>query len=301
LIHGGEDTTSQLIEYASYAAIRSFRQNAGTDITGIYFNKFMSIINHELKESGMNIHMPHCWYLWGDEIVRYAMPDQLRWDHGDQEATRVSWKGAAPALSSRDGEIRDRIDEIIASTLATFPSGNVRQIVDHVYSYAPFSFQREYRKVRISFEDVQGSTIIPKEYGSRRIIPLLRAALSEFPKAEFPEVARKIGPFEEILTTILVEDDSFGLSNEISEEFWSHFCHHLRLHKKGHENVPQGTLQVWREAREWNDHTYSMSLSDHALGLVEAGQDVSGILSGMAERRREELKEFDSIVDRFTA
>ena len=66
----------------SYLFLKKYREKTGTDSSGVLFNKYMTLLNRALLYKGVDMHLPHCWYRWGDEVVRYCLPF-IDWNHDD--------------------------------------------------------------------------------------------------------------------------------------------------------------------------------------------------------------------------
>ncbi|MFO8051471.1 MAG: hypothetical protein R6V01_07215 [Thermoplasmatota archaeon] len=67
---------SSPLEKAVYLAINKFHNKESRPPTGVYFNKVMSILHHRSK-SKYDLRLPHCWYRWGDEVVRRCLPNEV--------------------------------------------------------------------------------------------------------------------------------------------------------------------------------------------------------------------------------
>lgn len=51
-------------------------------VKGMTFNRFMTQLNYSLQsEKNTDIRLPHCWYRWGDEVVRDHLGSYTKWNH----------------------------------------------------------------------------------------------------------------------------------------------------------------------------------------------------------------------------
>lgn len=85
-----------LIPLASYLAIEACQDRFENPPRGLYFNKVLSLLHRQFQDLGVDIGLPHCWYRYGDEVVRYEMPSPLVWDHEATDKTTVLWDGDPP-------------------------------------------------------------------------------------------------------------------------------------------------------------------------------------------------------------
>lgn len=289
------------LSFASYTVIKGHTREAGRIPTGLYFNKMMSLLHSELKEECFDLKLPHCWYRWGDEVVRYRMPSALVWDHEEANITHVSWDGDVPHIgdAALSKSIKVHVSEL---TKEYSGDGKIDEAVNEVYAKAPFEFQRKYKACRDAFSDLKRANFYTTGYGPNYIWPKMVEAFKSFPKDDFPIVARSLPAMEELMKVVLHQPDpDYGCVNEISEEFWTWFCYYLRLHPKGHENVPDETLEVWREKLEWENERFHRMLGDRVLDIRERHPSIkkNNILGPIASERSRTSKQEDDIISSF--
>lgn len=237
----------------------------GSPPTGLYFNKALSLLHKELGDDGYDLGLPHCWYRWGDEVVRARIPSQVMWDHDVK--THVGWAGSAPARPTDElGEaMAERLDEILKDFSA---QDHIEDMVDRVYAYAPFEFQRAYRSVRHAIYDA-GQSPLGLDAVAQVLDGLIREALEKFPREDFPDVAYYADCAFTAATTTLRQDASqLALVAEALEKFWEFWCYHLRLHDQGHENVPDTTLAVWNEELGPQEQEYRIVFRSHLRAML---------------------------------
>jgi len=289
---------NSLAGVASYIVISKHLERTGSPPTGLYFNKIMSLLHSEARTRGIDLQLPHCWYRWGDEVVRYLMPTAIDWNHEDPNQTRVSWKGDVPfyqGLEDNLGAVKDLADELTAGYSCP---GGIERAVSEVYARAPFDFQRRYKICRDSLYGIQRSRVEMKDYGKAVLLPMFDAAFEVFPASDFPEVPDRILAFRELLRLMLQRPEpDFALVNEVSEEFWFWFCYRLRLHPAAHENVPRLTIDFWEERLEFEDDRYRKMLGDHAAEILEATD--SPLLEPLIRVRKAEGEEYRRVLESF--
>lgn len=290
------------VAYASYQVIAKHIEARGKPPTGLYFNKIMSLLHRELKREGLDIKLPHCWYRWGDEVVRYLMPNAVVWDHEEANMTTVHWKEDAPG-DICDHALKKNITYHVSELTSKYSgSRRIDDAVSEVYDEAPFDFQRKYKACRDAFAGVRGAGIRISNYGEDHIWPMLNDAFESFPANDFPHVAERVPAVRELLHKMLLkEEPPYALANEVSEEFWAWFCYYLRLNPRCHENVPRETIDHWSEVLEEEERRFRRMLGDHALDVVErcGESEISADLQHMADERMESLEEEDEILASF--
>ncbi len=278
------DTSSQdYVKYASYTFIREYSRSESEGPTGVLFNKFMTLLNVHLKDTlGKNIGLQHCWYRWGDEVVRYSMP-YLVWNHDDPRRTTVSFTDAVPEIG-RDA-VRSIIDDYVGTFIDTYsgPEG-AEMAIDDLYSNAPFEFQNEFRKLRENLRIAKDSFDFDTRIGMTR--SLYEQAMRSFPSESFPDLRLQRVQFERVFSEALDRRMSADRLQQISETFWFYFCYHLRLHRRCHENVTKETLDVWRSVLPDAFEEYEESMQSYAHYLFPEGSDDAVVSDLLAERDR---------------
>jgi len=174
------------------------------------------------------------------------MPRGLGWIHEDPPKTTVTWEGDTVEVPS-DAPIYTRISRRLDLLVEGYAvPGKLDELVDYVYSYAPFPFQDAYRRVRNMFIDLQGTEIPVEAISYSVLAPVIVRALKVFPHADFQVLSDKARAFERIIMALLqAETKGLELARELSEAFWFTFCYFLRLHPKAHQNIPDATLDYW--------------------------------------------------------
>ena len=86
------------LAYTSFKVVKEY-ENVNNEVpSGLYFNKAISFVNTNLKNAGIVLTVPHRWYRWGDEVVRYYMPRELAWTHEEDAYTKVGWIGGIQTI-----------------------------------------------------------------------------------------------------------------------------------------------------------------------------------------------------------
>jgi len=289
---------------AAYLVITSYAEKTDKSPTGLYFNKVMSLLHNKIKADGYDLQLPHCWYKWGDEVVRYLMPVAIGWNHEDPPQTTVTWKGRSPESLGQDELSKKLIRYIDDLTKQYSAPGGVEKAVDEVYALAPFEFQRRFKKCRDSIYSAMRRTVDIKDYGEKVLWPLVESACKSFLviSRDFPEVAESLPSFKASMEYVLHDRaTNYPLAYEISEEFWSWFCYFLRLHPKAHENVPRETLDVWEEKLDWETERYKKMFGDHIVELASKNPNIDKhqILREIADTRRKVFAEERDIIASF--
>jgi hypothetical protein len=291
------------VAFAAYLVIDRYKRKYGSPPRGVYFNKIMSLLYRKAKSEGFDIKLPHCWYRYGDEVVKYLMPHNIQWNHEDAYQTFVSWQGFEPEDMS-DSRLTKRLKLLVDELVDKYSEKNVNEAIEEVYSYAPFEFQRAYRKCKDSILDQMRTQVNWKNYAKDVVWPCFDSACASFPKTEFPEVADALPVFRRLMEQVLVEDASYPdyvLSKELLEEFWEWFCYFLRVHPSAYENVPRETIEFWRERLDWETERYSRILGDHVVQAASRDRSLSEdpLLGPVVDSRLKRVSEENDAISLF--
>ncbi len=254
--------------YASYKVIKEFENVNLKPPSGLYFNKALSFLNSELRREGIDIAVPHCWYRWGDEVVRYYMPGELQWTHKEDAYTIVEWNGNMPA--NPEDHIKMRIDSIVKELMEDYGKpGRIQDFVDIIYEGAPFEFQRKYKGVRDLFYSLQNSRAMDQREKQKLLLQSLKDAMEFLPSDKiFKDVVEFAPKYLRLMEYCLnYRQIDLVKLNEISEEFWFWFCYYLRTHPKAHENIDSDTITYWKGELDYQKSNFTGYFRDHALGF----------------------------------
>ena len=288
------DRQLDYVRYASDLFIRRHESMKGSPPTGVLYNKFMILLNRELKdELGENMGLPHCWYRWGDEVVRHDMPF-LVWNHDNPRQTLVTFSGPVPDISGRD-DAAAFITSFADSFIARYGGDEgFEMAIDELYSEAPFEFQNDYRVLRENLK--QAGSNIPLSNHMDLVRGLYANAMSVYPQESFGSTRMQTEQFRKVFDRALDEELTTDRLQQISETFWFYFCYHLRLHRDCHENVSAETLRIWREALPEAGEVYEEKMQNYAYYLFPDGSD-DPVINELLEDRKERLDELGSIMD----
>ncbi len=269
------DRSNILIEYSSYKVIKSYEAEKGNSPGGIYFNKSMSLINSILKTQGIDMKLPHCWYRWGDEVVKYYMPYEIKWNNEEAAYTKVSWEGDTPDFPEIG--VKNKIDNIVSDILKKYSDyGSLSDFIDLIYENAPFEFQRKYRYVREFFYLAKEKNKSINEPVKDILLPQINDALQSFPEdVHFNTVREFIPAFKRYVEYFAVSKrKDYNELEEVSEEFWFWFSYFLRLHPNAHENVSNETIMIWKEKLKSETENFYFNFTDHVLNISRDIKDV---------------------------
>ena len=280
---------------ASFIFLDKYRSRNQEDASGVMYNKFMTLLSSALKEKRIDIGLPHCWYRWGDEVVRFHMP-YLRWNHEDPGYTAVVWKGNIPRYEGDDpviSAIKDFSDDFIDEYSG---SEGMERVIDKVYENAPFKFQNEYRKLRENLK-IAKKSVPPDNYVRSVLMPLFKSAMSSFPKA-FSHMNDIKNDFMCVFAIAAEEGATTSELFDIAEDFWFFFCYHLRLNPKCHENVPRSTLDIWADILPWESEMYERNLWNNIHRFYKKhGSDPTA--DRLSEEWKRDMDEFEKLLSEY--
>jgi len=282
---------SDTVRKSSYVFIEEFRNRTGKNPTGILFNKFMVRLNRLLLSEGVDIRLPHCWYRWGDEVVRYSMP-YLDWEH-TPSGTFVSFGDShVPKIDYNDRTLSETRKFAISFIKKYSGQYGHEEAVDETYSEAPYEFQNRYRMLRESLK-ISRQNKSPDNY-EEYIGSLFNMVKESYPK-EFDIIRPRFDDFSAVFDYALDHESSREDLFDLCESFWF-FCYYLRLDKKCHANVSEETLNAWREVIPYETDIYDQILQNTAASLCEGDGSVDPTINKLLETRRIRLDEINKLL-----
>lgn len=287
------DRPIDYVKYASYIFISQYRSTCGSNPSGVMYNKFMILLNRELRDKlGKDIRLPHCWYRWGDEVVRYNMP-YLEWNHDDPHKTIVQFYGQIHNPSSRDEVLNHT--RLFAKEFISRYTGTegVDLAIDEVYSKAPFRFQNDFRTLRDNLKLAQKNITVSNHLDMVR--DLYQTAMTNYPLRSFPSTELEVTQFDRLFTKALDEGLSVDRLQQMSETFWFYFCYHLRLHKNCHANVLKSTLDIWESILPEALDIYEEKIQNYAYYLFPDGSD-DPIINRLLMDRKKRFEDMNALL-----
>ena len=179
--------------------------------------------------------------------------------------------------------------------------GGTSSAVERVYSYAPFEFQRAFRRLRLDLANLKRARIVVPDYGTT-LAPRVERVFSTLPDRDFPEVAARAPAVESTIIKILERMEfPYPLATELAEHYWFWFCYYLRLHPDAHENVPQEALELWASKLEDQNRIFHRKLGDIVIELAMLAPEVweDNVLGPIAVSRSREREEEDVVFKEF--
>lgn len=222
-------------------------------IRGAAFNKLMTLLNrrllHERTEQRLDIGLPHCWYLFGDEVVPWELPQEVRFEpqQAPVQKTVFRWEGMGVSLqephewaAKRVGEEVDRLEREFGNPV------DLTAIVDEVYDGAPFPFQVAFLKFRRRLVDRSDYWKFEQPVEGI-LLPLFDLAMDQFPYRDFPELITLAHQYKRLTRYALeLKLHALDYAASFTEEFWQAYCYFLRIHPQGHQNVSESRLINWK-------------------------------------------------------
>lgn len=291
--------SNDLLRYASYIVINKYKEKKGKPPSGLYFNKIMSLCHRNLLEKDIDIGLPHYWYRYGDQVHKRGMPTNLVWQHESPLKTTVEWRYEEPDFFRHDAY--DIIEEIVIDLTNKY-SDKRKQLVQKVYEYAPFDFQRgilDLRGVVYGWKNALNWDSKNYKLISKGVI---LDSLSHFPDKEFPELKQQYRLFKKVVEILLEKEDwGFKIFEEAYINFWFWFCYHLRLKKGASENIPKKTIAYWESKLDFENVRYKKIMGDL---IIQASKKYPKIIKDkqLAKEyrwRTKDLKETYKLIDEF--
>ncbi|MDR1954534.1 MAG: hypothetical protein LBP82_01100 [Candidatus Methanoplasma sp.] len=283
------------VKITSRLFLDKFEEINGFLASGVLFNKYMTLLHRRLKNEGIDIRLPHCWYRWGDEVVRYRMP-YLDWDHEYAAYTQVSWDGTMREIYDPNDRVIKMASEYTDEFISKYSGAEGAEMaIDEVYDEAPFEFQNRYRQLRETLKQLRTNNAMYFDGASiNMIVPLFEGAIRSFPK-EFKSIANEKEDFVEMFRVMIESRAMMKDLFNITEDFWFFFCYHLRV--KCNENVPSSTLNVWKDKIPEETELFEQKLQSYAHRFYD-GSDRSLRAKKLFEGWEENDREFRELIDK---
>ncbi len=241
---------------------------------GVLFNKGMSLLHHRLAKKGVDLRLPHYWYKHGDIVAEYWMPKQVQWPRPSEEQTYVYWGGPPPQRLKDDALQKEILAEIehIRDEFGV-DEGGIPRIIEEVYSYAPFEFQRSFKVLFGLLREWYRPGAPIEKFIAEKFRPHFEKLVEQFPVETFPGLEMDFRKYVFVARTLL--DKAQGvryLLEGVSRDFWLRFCKSLRLDPKAHENIPSSTIEIWEEERLTSLELFSKQLRHWVTMSADEGR-----------------------------
>jgi hypothetical protein len=264
-------------------------------------NKIGTLAAFRIDPSGSRLPIDYSWYRYG--TVAERLPGEiLRFEEPESGRPCVDWKGPRPGLGS-DDSLAERVKEEIGRVLSDYPSEeSFERMVDEVYEFAPFPFQRSFRLARMRIGLTGRGSRFEEVVRGREFWDLFTQAISDFPEQEFPQVALMVGPLRELvkLTWNQLPSRETEVTKELVEGFWETFCAFLRVHDLGHsKGLSRERIHSRAVEAGWSLDRLKDLFGDAAIDLAQStpGAVEDATLGPIIEKRKKDLAEQTAALD----
>lgn len=286
---------SDHVRIASYMFIDEYQRTNGRKAPGVIYNKCMTLLYRELKSQGTDIRLPHCWYRWGDIVVKHSVP-YVGWVQGPDRTTTVEWADRVPEYSG--SETVSLMRKYIVGFVDNHSGREGHEIAkDEVYEGAPFRFQNEYRMLRETLDSICRNYMA--ENSMDMVRELFDSAMGTFPDNDFRAIRKEKEGFEAVFRMALDNGAGCRRLYDFAELFWFFFCYHLRIHRKCHENVTNETLDIWKAKIPWETLRFGHILQNHAEEFY-AGEETDRLVASLLSERARRMEEVDGLISKLS-
>ncbi|MBQ8644001.1 MAG: hypothetical protein IJ469_04995 [Candidatus Methanomethylophilaceae archaeon] len=227
------------VRIATYMFTEACGTRLGMRGTGTMYNRFMLSLDDVLRSGGIDIRLPRCWFIEGEEVVRYGMDDYLYYDHDCPDLATVDYKYDGPDIDPADpvvGAIAEHLDAFIGGC-------DGRGGCPPPTSVPPYTFQGRFDGLMTALEGICAGGPAMERSDLER---MFSETMSSFP-ANYAFLSGERSEFERVFLTGLRMGRGFGHLLETVYCFWRFVCHHLRIDPACGSNVPKVPLALWEE------------------------------------------------------
>lgn len=218
-----------ILDFSAYKLIKSFEGYGET----YRFNKFMYLLNKELKKDGIDIKLPYAWYRHG--IVVEFDNNNLNY------------------LSSLDfseipNNFRNKIVKNIELLMKKYRYKKTDEINAEIYKEAPYKFQNNFREMlKIVNLWKEGNKTLDNYFEGELsgLMKYIQNALNEFPFDDFNDLYPLFLEWENFLSQLIELDYPNKEIAAFVEKFWFTFTKKLRL--LTNLNIDKTVLNEWEK------------------------------------------------------
>lgn len=258
-------------------------------------NKIGTLAAFRIDPSGSRLPIDYSWYRYG--TVAERLPSEVvRFEDAESGQPRSDWRGPPPDVHLNDPLV-ERVRVEVGKVIADYPAASdFERLVDEVYDFAPFPFQRSYRLARMHLGLTGHGSRFEAEVRGRDFWDLLNSAISEFPEQDFPQTALMIGPLRELvkLTWNQLTPRESNLTRTLADGFWDTFCTYLRVHDLGHsKGIGRDRIHGRAVEAGWSLDRLRDLFGDAAVQISQTIPDVAedATLGPLIETRKKDLAE----------
>lgn len=244
-----------------------------------HFYKMLFLLHMGLKERGVDLKPPYCWYKRGPMLVR----EEFVRDVGvplstyvDKDSTKRITHVSCEGVSREDQYvIQSEVSEIVEKYKEGnyFRDGYIKELLHDAYEYAPHDFQRVFSRMffpaieHFKPDDKQTRLFPPalSDYERTNIEKLLDKLVALYPEDEMGELYDTFLEWEDTFRLSLIHEPSkvYGLA----DDFWEIFCKLLRI--RHNENISEKTLDWWVRSFQNDLSEYEGKLERERERLLE--------------------------------
>jgi hypothetical protein len=217
-----------LLEFVSYHLKNSF-EGYGKHFR---FNKYMYLLNKELKKENIDIKLPYYWYNYGVVIHNESYYSYL-----------TEFSINTEKISSN---LKLKVMRILDKFMEVYRYKETAEVNKKIYKEAPFLFQdyfRELLKLKDSWNGNKENSYSKEEVS--KFSNLIEQLLLNFPETEFKELYPLFLEWENhVSQLILVNYPKKDMASFI-EKFWFVFTKKLRT--IANENINSQTINYWKD------------------------------------------------------
>jgi hypothetical protein len=272
---------NQILRYASDRLLTEANPEGKPYFKDTHFNKFIFLLYKKLQSEGIDLKLPVYWYRHGtlihQDLFYHQIGRSLGYyvtnDSSTRKITRILNEGIPDSAREIINHAIRELVQKYKERNGYFKRGYINQLLDDDYFFAPYEFQRIFKR---NFETYLQKFKTParKKYSkqvkfSRDDIDIINNYLDELlPKFPHEMVLINSTYLEWDDTIRIALDYNSRLSLEIINGFWELFSKNLRiLH---HENISEPIICGWETRLKTQEYpVYQRNLDEVRSKLLD--------------------------------
>lgn len=241
----------------------------------------MFLLYQQLKKKNLDIKLPYSWYHYGPFMDGIEFERQvgvpILYYAPEDGPTRAITHNSSEGITLREARLIERESRSLVNKYKEnerYKSDYLNILLDDVYAFAPFEFQKVFNRGFIfilrQFKSYDASKIDVELY--------LDKLVKNFPYTEMHELCDTFQEWDDTIRLSLEYENASHVAT-LATNFWLIYSELLRIKK--YENIPEDIIQLW-------SINFSEKMDEYLVGLERERKDL------LLMRRRDRVPNKDA-------